>query len=89
MKSDHPLYHFLEEQLCSSTVLNETIEEFAVRLSQLFLANLNHQGFHVTVATQKDVMDEIREEFIDMTRKKTYGFASLDEFRKAYYSSKI
>jgi hypothetical protein len=77
-----PLYQLFEQHLLNALVEEESTEEFVNRVVQDYIAGF---GEHALISRQHlpMVQDDLREEVMEMLRKKTYGHYSLKEFRKA------
>jgi len=76
------LYTIFEQQLLSAMVEDETSDEFLARVVREYMLLLNARGNilpkHVSV-----IEADLREEVLEMMRKRTYGYYNLAEFRRA------
>lgn len=77
-----PLYTIFEQHLFNALVENETTEEFLDRVVQDYLAALCSGGI-IPQELRAGIEADLRDEVLEMLRKKTYGHFSLKEFRKA------
>lgn len=77
------LYTIFEHYLFNALVENETTDEFLTNVVQEYLERLSQHG-----AISRDhlatIECDLRDEVLEMLRKKTYGHFSLREFRKAH-----
>ncbi len=84
MNSDTDLlYSIFEHYLFNALVENETTDEFLSVVVRDYLQRLSLRGaipFEHVAGIELDVRDEV----LDMLRKKTYGHYSLTAFRKAH-----
>lgn len=80
--SADPLYSLFEQHLYSALVEDETTDDFLARVVGDYLARLSQTSIipqHIRPAIEEDLRDEV----LEMLRKKTYGHYNLREFRKA------
>lgn len=77
------LYNIFEHYLFNALVENETTEEFLTVVVRDFLARLSESGT-IPLGHVAAVELDLRDEVLEMLRKKTYGHYSLTEFRKAH-----
>jgi hypothetical protein len=83
MKSDNLLFEIFEQQLVlPGETENEAPEPFAKRVVWHYLETLFEKGYSIPHGLRKEVEDELYDEVLEMTRKKTYGYQSVDEYRK-------
>ncbi len=76
------LYSIFERHLLNALVEEETAEEFLSRVVRDYLTSLD--GTVVILDEHRSsIEEELREEVLEMLRKKTYGHYSLKDFRKA------
>ncbi len=87
------LYEIFEEHLYSTGTVGDAGEEamdnFADRVVQSYLESMETQGVRPPFAIREEIEEELKDEVLDMTRKKTYGFLSLEDYRKSRNSKKI
>ncbi len=57
--------------------------EFAVLVVDTYLGQLAKAGQFITGDTRQSIEEELRDEVITMTRKKTYGYYSLEEYGRS------
>ena len=76
------LYTLFEQQLYSKDCAQETQEEFVYKVVERYVMGLLSNG-HVPIQFLPTMQVDLEEEVQEMFQKKTYGFYSLDEFRKA------
>lgn len=77
-----PLYSIFEQHLMNALIEEETTEDFVTRVAQDYLGRIGQQGsiprnFVETIET------DLKDEVLEMLRKRTYGHFSLDAFRKS------
>lgn len=77
-----PLYSLFEQHLLNALVEDESTEDFVNRVVQDYIAEMNHTA-RISRQHLPMVEEDLREEVMEMLRKKTYGHYSLKEFRKA------
>jgi hypothetical protein len=78
------LYSIFEQHLFSALVENETSDEFLARVVRDYLARLTRLHAVIPREHYASVESDIREEVLEMLRKKTYGHYNLAAFRKAH-----
>ena len=76
------LYEVFEKNLFQLTEEDPSLEAFAQAVVVDYLQLLARQGVMVPPSLRSLLEMDLREEVIDMTRKKTYGHSSLAEFRR-------
>lgn len=76
------LYSIFEQNLFNALVEDETTAEFLHRVVKDYLSQLAATGTIVPKEHVESVEDDLREEVLEMLRKKTYGYFNLSEFRK-------
>ncbi|MCM2280709.1 MAG: hypothetical protein NDI61_02550 [Bdellovibrionaceae bacterium] len=76
------LYTIFEQHLLNALVEEESTDEFLKRVVNDYLASL---GDSVVILREhrSGIEEDLREEVLEMLRKRTYGHYSLKEFRKA------
>ncbi len=77
-----PLYVIFEQHLLNALVEEESTEEFVNRVVQDYIAGVSDSA-SISRQHLPMVEDDLREEVLEMLRKKTYGHYSLKEFRQA------
>ncbi len=83
MKSQNDqLYAIFEQHLLNALVEEESTEEFLNHVVQDYLMTVTKNGI-IPQEVRHTVEDDLREEVLEMLRKKTYGHYSLKEFRRA------
>lgn len=82
-----PLFTIFEQNLYQSLVEDETTDEFVDRVIYEYIQTL--------IATKRvppdnaDALEEgLREEILEMLRKKTYGYMNLRDYRRAHPHSR-
>ncbi len=81
MPAQDPLYHLFEQHLLNALVENESTEDFLNRVVQDYLGTLDRQGM-IPRGQISIIESDLKEEVLEMYRKKTYGHFSLASFRK-------
>ena len=76
------LYSVFEKSLLVPHNQPEDITLFIDKVIYQYLVALAQEGMTVPPKMRKMFEADLREEVIDMTRKKIYGYASIDEYRK-------
>lgn len=76
-----PLYSIFEQHLMNALIEEETTEDFVTRVVRDYLGRIGQSGsiprnFVETIET------DLKDEVLEMLRKRTYGHFSLDSFRK-------
>jgi hypothetical protein len=77
-----PLYAIFEKHLLNALVEDEATEEFLARVVADYLAALAKTCV-IPMQVRPMIEEDLREEVLEMLRKKTYGHYSLRDFRKA------
>jgi hypothetical protein len=77
-----PLFMIFEQHLFNALVEEETTDEFLNRVVKDYISELCTDGL-IPANRISELEIDIREEVLEMLRKKTYGHYSLKEFRKA------
>lgn len=78
-----PLYAIFEQHLYTALVEEETTDEFLVRVVTDYVGRLLSGGTVIPASVRADLETDLREEVLEMLRKKTYGHFNLASFRKA------
>lgn len=81
------LYSIFEQYLFNALVENETTEEFLTHVVREYLDRLARSGT-IPHGHIDSIEEDLRDEVLEMLRKKTYGHYSLSEFRKAHVERK-
>lgn len=76
------LYAIFEEHLYSALVEEESTDEFITRVVNDYLDHITARARIPSVYSQA-ISADLREEVLDMLRKKIYGHYNLNAFRKA------
>lgn len=79
------LYAIFEQHLLNALVEEETTEEFLNRVVHDYLTDLSESTV-ILDEHRPSIEEDLRDEVLEMLRKKTYGYYSLKEFRKATHS---
>ncbi len=82
MKPNDQLFVIFEQHLLNALVEEESTEEFLNRVVQDYLVTVTENGI-IPQEVRRTVEEDLREEVLEMLRKKTYGHYSLKEFRRA------
>jgi hypothetical protein len=83
MKAENLLYEVFESQLASPELSSESFEQFVGRVVETYMTELSGRGYYIPATARESIREELQDEVTEMTRKKTYGFLTLEEFRKA------
>ncbi|RYZ63771.1 MAG: hypothetical protein EOP05_23040 [Proteobacteria bacterium] len=78
-----PLYLIFEQHLFTALVEEEALEDFMGRVVSDYVAHLQVMGTVIPQQLRAGLEQDLRDEVLEMFRKKTYGHYSLSEFRKA------
>lgn len=78
------LYSIFEHHLFNALVEDESSDEFFKRVVGDYLLELKRLGSQIPREHHASVESDLREEVLEMFRKKTYGHYSLAAFRKAH-----
>lgn len=78
-----PLYLIFEQHLFTALVEEEHVDDFMARVVADYMAHLNVIGTVIPQSLRPTLEQDLRDEVLEMYRKKTYGHYSLAEFRKA------
>lgn len=77
------LYRLFEHHLYNALVEDETTDDFLTHVVNDYLEHSEIQT-RVSPGHRDDIKEDLREEVLEMLRKKTYGHYSLTEFRKTH-----
>ena len=77
-----PLYSIFEQYLFNALVEDESTDEFIVRVVSTYLTQLSQTSV-IPQLLRASIEEDLRDEVLEMLRKKTYGHHSLREFSKA------
>jgi hypothetical protein len=77
------LYSIFEQYLFNALVEDETTDDFLTRVVREYMTRLSSKGSIPREYTSVIEVD-LREEVLEMFRKKTYGHFNLKDFRKAH-----
>ena len=80
------LYTIFEQHLYNALVEDESTGDFLARVVRDYLRLLTARG-RILQEHMADIESDLREEVLEMLRKKTYGHYNLAEFRKAHAAS--
>jgi hypothetical protein len=78
-----PLYSLFEQHLLTALVEDETSDEFVNRVVIAYLGRLVTDGAVIPKSHQMTLESDLKEEVMEMFRKKTYGHFNLSSYRKA------
>ncbi len=77
------LYNIFEHYLFNAIVEDETSDEFLTRVVADYLERLSQKG-QVPREHREVIESDLKEEVLEMLRKKTYGHFNLSDFRRAH-----
>jgi hypothetical protein len=83
------LYNIFEHHLFNALVEDETADEFLGRVVKEYLGRLTAADGMIPRDHIESVETDLREEVLEMLRKKTYGHFNLAEFRKAHSAAPL
>jgi hypothetical protein len=86
MKND-TLVKLVETQLQETKNMREKTSDFINRVVQLYTLQLMAQG-NIPMDYMEEVLVDVEADAIEIYRKKTYGFLTLEEFRRHKYRQK-
>ena len=75
------LVKLIETQLRETSNMKEEVPDFIRKIVDLHLFHLSKQG-HIPIDFIEDVVAEVEAEAIEIYRKKTYGFLTLEDYRR-------
>ena len=67
----------------TALVEDETIEEFMARVVTSYMGHLRSNGTVILASHVSTIETDLREEVLEMYRKKTYGHFNLASYRRA------
>lgn len=82
-KDIDPLYFVFEQHLYTALVEDETTDAFLERVVADYLGRLNSGGTTVPQTFRETLETDLRDEVLEMLRKKTYGHYNLASYRQA------
>ncbi len=74
----------MDAQLKETRRMRESSQDFIQRVVHLYALHLMRQG-NIPLNFMDDVLTDIEAEAVEIYRKKTYGFMTLEEFRRHKY----
>lgn len=81
MRASDPLYSIFEQHLMNALIEEETTEDFVSRVVGDYLGRLGQVG-SIPRNFVENIESDLKDEVLEMLRKRTYGHFSLDTFRK-------
>ena len=75
------LVTLVETQLQETRNMREKTSDFINRVVQLYTLQLMGQG-NIPIDFMEEVLEDVEAEAIEIYRKKTYGFLTLEEYRR-------
>lgn len=75
------LIKILETQLKETSNIREKTQDFIRKVVQIYTIQLMQSG-NIPLEFMDDVVSDIESEVVEMYRKKTYGFLTLEEYRR-------
>ncbi|HVK60849.1 MAG TPA: hypothetical protein VM432_04830 [Bdellovibrionales bacterium] len=78
-----PLYLIFEQHLFNALVEEEATEAFLVRVVADYIDRLKCTGTIIPIQFEESLNTDLKEEVLEMLRKKTYGHFDLNAYRKA------
>ncbi|WP_413558182.1 DNA-dependent DNA polymerase [Bdellovibrio sp. HCB209] len=86
MKND-ALVKIVETQLQETKNMREKTPDFINRVVQLYTLQLMGLG-NIPIDFMEEVLEDVEAETIEIYRKKTYGFLTLEDYRRHKYRQK-
>ncbi|MCB0394499.1 MAG: hypothetical protein KDD25_08060 [Bdellovibrionales bacterium] len=81
MRGHDLLYSVFERHLLIVTNHHEDIPTFVATIVEEYIFSLSQQGIIVPKKMRRMLEEDLREEVLEMTRKKIYGYSSIQEYR--------
>lgn len=81
------LITLIETQLRETSNMKEKIPDFVNKIVNLYTLQLMDAG-NIPLNFMEDVINDIEAEVIEIYRKKTYGFLTLEEYRRHKFRQK-
>ncbi len=81
------LYKIFSRQLEECHNISERSQEFIRKVVHLYTIQLTKMA-NIPLQVMDDVISEIEQEVVEMYRKKTYGFITLEEYRRHAFRQK-
>ena len=78
-----PLYSIFEQHLFNALVEDDCTEAFLVRVVEDYVGRLLASGTVIPAEVMPLIQQDLKDEVLEMLRKKTYGHFNLHEFRRA------
>ncbi|MEK7356606.1 MAG: hypothetical protein AAB250_09165 [Bdellovibrionota bacterium] len=78
-----PLFHIFEQHLFNALVEDEGTDAFLTRVVADYVDRLIATGTVIPHEVLPVIQHDLREEVLEMLRKKTYGHFNLADFRRA------
>lgn len=86
MNTDN-LIKLIETQLCETSNMKEKVPDFVNKIVHIYTLQLMKVG-NIPLDFMEDVITDIESEVIEIFRKKTYGFLTLEDYRRHKYRQK-
>ncbi len=84
MKHPDLLYHIFEQHLFNALVEDETSEQLLDCVVKEYIRQLSAEDGIIPASHLEGVETDLKEEVLEMLRKKTYGHYNLADYRKAH-----
>lgn len=81
------LLTILENHLKETSNMREKAQDFIRKIVNIYTLHLMKLG-NIPLAHMEDVMSDLEAEVIEIYRKKTYGFLTLEEYRRHKFRQK-
>lgn len=82
------LLKIVETQLQETSNMKEKSSEFIRKVVHLYTLRLIKGGTTIPVDFIQDVLEDIENDAIEIFRKKTYGYLTLEEYRRHKFKQK-
>jgi hypothetical protein len=80
------LYDVFHEHLMSPEVTEDlTAETFAEKVVSDYLTRIIRSGHIIPAKIKSEIEDDLKDEVVGMTRKKTYGHFSISSYQKSKF----
>ncbi len=78
-----PLYSIFEQHLMNALIEEETTEDFVTRVARDYLGRIGQRG-SIPTSFVESIETDLKDEVLEMLRKRTYGHFNLDSYRRTH-----
>ncbi len=76
--------HLIDEEILNSNYLLENEDEFIQRICNLIYSEMSYLKKIAPTEINQEVAEEIEDQVLEVYKIKTYGYSSLQQYRKVH-----